>query len=185
MMKTNCPCGGLLNPTVAGQLFVWQVHVRLYGFVLSLALSFLVTLYVFFKCLFSWHLVLDLCLVFSGTMKTVWPTDLAPLTSQWAGRLVPSLSHGRISLSRSCLFVRLWCNQLKLTNTGSAVTHSILLDPPLVVSITTAPFTIPQIKLIRLRVNKVKTFSDVTSYTSLCLLNLRASTKLSLREKNQ
>lgn len=46
MMKT-CPCGGLLNPTVAGRLSVWRVHVRLYGFMLSLALSFLVALYVF------------------------------------------------------------------------------------------------------------------------------------------
>lgn len=72
---------------------------------------------------------------------------------------------------------------LRLANPGSAVTHSTLLDPPSVVSITTAPFTIPQSKLIRLGVNKVKTFSTVASYASLCLLNLRASTRLSLREK--
>lgn len=41
MMKTNSPCGGLLNPAVVGQLFVWLAHVRLFGLVLeeSLALS--------------------------------------------------------------------------------------------------------------------------------------------------
>lgn len=36
--------------------------------------------------------------------------------------------------------------------------------------------------LFFLWVNKVKTFSRVASYTSLCLLNLRASRRLSLRE---
>lgn len=57
MMKTNCPCGGLLNPAVAGRLFVWLVHVRLYGFVFKdwlypLCLLFVAVVYVqYFFCL--------------------------------------------------------------------------------------------------------------------------------------
>lgn len=136
MMKTNC--GGLLNPTAAGWLLRCQRKSDCMGLcnlalftVSSLVFVWLVFIFpVFFSRLVGWHSVLpDLSLVFSGMSQTVWLMDsllFGSLTRWCTGQLVLSLSisvsRGRISLSLSRLSVRLWCNQLKLGNTGSAVT---------------------------------------------------------------
>ena len=83
MMKTNCLCGGLLNPTVSGRLClltrqsVWFCVERL---------SFSVHL--------SWHFVLlNLSLVFSGMAQTVGLMDtlmcrLIHQMMNWASCLV-------------------------------------------------------------------------------------------------
>lgn len=187
-MKTNCPCGGLLNSTVAGRLFVWLVHVRLFGFVLNdwvnpPCLYFLLLMYFF--CSVGWHSVLpDLSLVLSGMAQTVCLMDtlfvwLINQSMSWPA--CPVTVHQCVPEylfpSPACLF-RLWCNQLKLANAGSAVTPPSW-TPPLqsCLSQLLPPLTDPSFehRLVE-GLNKVKTFSHVASYTSLCLLNLRAST---------
>lgn len=81
--------------------------------------------------------------------------------------------------SRACLF-RLWCNQLELAKTGSAV------DPPrVVVSFTTAPSWIPQSDVIR------SGGEQGWDLFSCCLLRLSLPLKpqglngLSVRDKKQ
>lgn len=67
------------------------------------------------------------------------------------------------------------CSTLMQSNTGSAVTHVHV----------NAPYWLLRAVAFYLGLNKVQTFSGVTSYASLCLLNLRASRRLSLREKSK
>ena len=81
--------------------------------------------------------------------------------------------------SRACLF-RLWCNQLELAKTGSAV------DPPqVVVSVTTAPSWIPLSNVIR---SGGEQGWDLFSCRLLRLslpLKPQGLNGLSVREKNQ
>lgn len=184
MMKTNLSLWwSLLNPTVAGQLFVWLVRVRLYGFMFkdwlypSCLYFFPSVFYVLFFFLVDVLPSLTCPFVVPRMAQTVWLMDTLlvwfinpsmswPACPVTVHQCVPEY----LCPSCTCLF-RHWCNQLKPAKTGSEVT------PPSWTSVRHNCFLmIPQSKGHSVRgVKKVKTFSRVVSSTSLCLLNLRAS----------
>ena len=79
-MKTSCPCGGLLNPSVAGQAFVWLVHVRLYVFkdqLYPMCLYLLLFFFFYYYYLLIFHLAVlhsvlpNFSLVIPGMAQTV------------------------------------------------------------------------------------------------------------------
>lgn len=130
--------------------------------------------------LVGWHSVLPylsplyfLC----GLRQSGWWTlcCLAHLTSRWAGRLV----HQRCPLSRIS-HARLfdWCNQLKLAKCRLR-RDSTLFGRTFSSVHRDRSLNIPQSYVIWLGVDKV------ASYTSLCLLNLRASIDFHWERKKQ
>lgn len=144
-MKTNCPCGGLLHPAVAGRLSVWLVHVRLSGFVLKDCLSIhrVFTRCCFWCSSFGW---LTFCppwlvpLVFSGRAQTVWLMDtllFGSFNQSMSWPACPSAVSPWQNISRPSVFSTDAIN-LNLQNAGSAVTPPFL-DALSVVSTATAP----------------------------------------------
>lgn len=179
MMKTNCPCGGLLDPTVAGR------HVRLNGSVLKDWLCpacFYLLLFMYFFCSAGWRSVLpDLSRVFPGMAQTVWQTGhFCLFGSLSSGRAGPALSRHCASACPRNISVPLTpvCFDFDAINVNlqtQAPPPPTLLDSPSVVSVTAAPSRSFKATSFGLGVNKVMTFSHAASHTSLCLLNLRAS----------
>lgn len=186
MMKTNCPRGGLLNPSVAGRLFVWLVHVRLFGFVLKeiLDLSPCLSSSLFFSVFLVDTVLPDFSLVFPGMAQTVWLMDtmlvwLINQSMSWPAcpvGVIQCVPWRNISVPpHACLFDFDAIN-LKPANTGSAVTPPSR-GTPWTVSIETSPSWSPQSDLVRGEQGRLLHLS--------LPLKPQGLNRLSLREKNQ
>lgn len=129
-MKTNCPCGGLLNPGVADQLLAWQLHFRLFVLVLKERLvlstvSFLVDFFFFFWGSFGGVSVFLLSLgwlshlaVWVIIWSMSWSACPVSVTRCVPRRNFPVPSHPVLS--------PLWCNQLQLASRGLCCDSTLL-----------------------------------------------------------